>query len=441
MKPRNGSELFTLRGARVIDPAVGWDAQADLCVQAGCIKWLAEDRKPEGRIMDVGGLVVTPGLIDMHVHLREPGFEHKETIATGTRAAVAGGFTTVCSMPNTDPPIDRPERVADLLNRIKGDAVCRVLPIGAATLEHGKDRLTDFQALLQAGCVAITDDAFPIQDFRLKCATASQAAATGALFIAHCEDNNYSVDGVMNKGSVSRELGVPGQNAASEQIAMLDWNRAATQAGVADSFKLHLAHVSSDYTLRSLEFLLDSPDHIQHLSLETAPHYFALTAEAVREHGSNAKMNPPLREEADVAAIKRAVADGTIQVLATDHAPHSPEEKALGLADAPFGIVGLETCLGVALAELVHSGVMSLPELLATMTCNPARILGIESGTLAPGSPADITIIDPDTEWAVEPEAFQSKGKNTPFVGRALKGRVWGTIVGGRFVVREGELL
>jgi dihydroorotase len=434
------SGCFTLRGGRVIDPAAGVDVQADLCVADGLIRWVAGDREPEGEVIDVGGLVVAPGLIDMHVHLREPGLEHKEDIASGTRAAAAGGFTTICCMPNTRPPVDRPERVADLLARIGRSAVCRVLPIGAATVEHGDSELTDFAALLEAGCVAVTDDAFPIQNRELKVAAARQAAETDALLIVHCEARDRSAGGVINRGAVSEALGVAGQDATSESAELAEWDAAAQLAGVAESLRLHIAHVSTALTLNALEALRGDAGHVRGLTLETSPRYFGMTEEAVREHGARAKTNPPLRTEADRLAIRNAVATGVLPVIATDHAPHSPEEKALGLQEAPFGFVGLETCLGEVLTELVHTGLMSLPAALGAMTSCPALVLGIPAGRLTAGGAADITVLDTEAEWVVEPKAFHSKAKTSPIAGRRLRGRAWATIVGGDFAMRDGQV-
>ena len=439
---------LALRNGFVVRPATGVQGAADVWVAGDTIAGIGE--RPfaaEWEEWDLGGLVVCPGLIDVHVHLREPGQEHKETIATGTRAAVAGGFASVCAMPNTAPPVDRPERVADQLRRIAANALCRVFPIGAVTLEHEQGDLSDLGGLLKAGCVALTDDAFPLQDPVLMEATLLGVSRTGAIFIAHFEDKRLSANGVMNGGEVSRELGVVGQDSRSESASLEAWNAAAMAARIAEGVRFHIAHASSLALLEALGELRSRMPQMGRLTLETAPHYLALTDEAVREFGANAKMNPPLRGERDRAAVREAVKRGVISIIATDHAPHSAEEKARGLVEAPFGIVGLETALGVILTELVHTRDMRLPEALAMMTCNPAATFDLTDaagrplGRLQPGAPADLTILDPDRRWTVDPTGFQSKGRNTPFAGRELRGKAWGVVVGGRPVMRDYELL
>ena len=438
---------FVLRGGAVVNPASGLEAKADLWVSDGAIAGIGDEREQAGwEVIDVAGLVVCPGLIDVHVHLREPGQEHKETIATGTRAAVAGGFTSVCCMPNTTPPIDRLARIRDLQQRISADARCRVFIIGAATLDNASEDFSDPSGMVAAGCVAITDDALPLQSVDMMAEALQRSVVADVPFVAHCEDESYSGDGVMNEGIVSRDLGLPGQSPVSEQYALRDWSWASASAGIADTARLHVAHVSSHALLRGLEQLRAETPHLQQITLETAPHYFSLTEEAVRQFGADAKMNPPLRTEADRKAIRAALRSGVISVIATDHAPHSPQEKSAGMIEAPFGIVGLETSLGVTLTELVHTGEMDLRSVLALMTCNPAEVFRLKEashplGRLAVGAPADITIIDPSRTWVVDPGDFQSKGRNSPFAGRELKGKAWGTIVGGEIMMRDYELL
>lgn len=428
-------QAITLRGGLVVDPASAFCAPADVFVQDGRIAAIAppgEQRGP-GEQVGVEGLVVCPGLIDVHVHLREPGQTHKETIASGTRAAVAGGFTTVCCMPNTTPPLDRPVRVVALQETICRDAVCRVRVIGSISLENDPEQFADVLALRAAGCVAVTDDAFPLVTNQQRAEALARAAAADLPFIAHCEDKQLSAGGVMNEGPVSRELGVPGQPAAAETAAAREWLQLAALGA-----RLHLAHVSAADTVRALE---QASPWGRRLTAETAPHYFALTDRAVADHGADAKMNPPLRDAADQAAIREAVVRGSLSVIATDHAPHAPAEKAVGLLRAPFGIIGLETALAVSLTELYHGGLLPLESLLARLTSGPARALGLAAGSLSPGAPADLAIFDPAASWQVRPESFCSLSRNTPFAGMALRGRPWGTLVGGRFVFREGSLL
>lgn len=437
-----------LHGGLVVDPAAGVQAVADVWVERGRVVALGPcPHSAPWEVVDVSGLVVCPGLIDVHVHLRVPGQEHKETLASGTAAAVAGGFTTVCCMPNTSPPLDRPRIVAQLQERLRCEALCRVAILGAATVDNCGETLTDFADLAAAGCVAVTDDAFPLADQRLMAQALQRAARAGVPFIAHCEDKSLSREGVVNEGSVSQALGVPGQSPEAESRALAAWLAAAADAQPGPAPRLHVAHVSAAATLQVAARAAGGGGLRVNLSLETAPHYFALTEQAVVRYGADAKMNPPLRSAADRMAVRAALREGRIRVIATDHAPHSPQEKAAGLLGAPFGVVGLETALGVALTELVHSGEMPLSAVLATMTCHPARALGLTDetgvplGTLAPGATADLTVLDVHRRWTVDPARFRSKGRNTPFAGCTLQGQVWGTLVAGRWVMREGQLL
>jgi len=435
---QQNTEAFTLTGGRVIDPASGCDELADVAIQEGRIAWIRPPGAPPiGEEVSVGGLVVCPGLVDIHVHLREPGFEDKETVATGTRAAVAGGFTTICCMPNTNPPIDRPQRVAQLQQTIKEQAWCNVRVLAAATVDDRWGELTDFDALLEAGCPGITDDAAPLQStFQMQQAL-EKLGTTERPFLAHLEDKELSGDGVINAGAVSQQLQVPGQDSLSEVAALHRWAQAASKV---EQARLHLLHISTAETVAEVQGLRKE-GIFSSLTLETAPHYLCLTDEAVLESGADAKVNPPLRTERDRKAVLQAVIDGDIGIIATDHAPHTPEEKAQGLMEAPPGLVGLEICLGVVLTHLFHTGHLSLPDILAKMTCNPAHLLDLAAGTLKPGGPADIAIIDPLKQWIVDPTRFYSKGRNTPFAGQKLQGRTWGTIKAGQFLMREGELL
>ena len=430
------SSIFTLRGALLVDPATGREAPGSLCVAGGCIKWLgAPDAAPEGEVHDLPGLVVCPGLLDLHTHLRVPGQEHKEDLVSGTRAAVAGGFTAVCCMPNTQPALDRPERIRALLERVRREALCRVYVAGAASVDNAGEALTDFAALRQAGCAAISDDAFPLQESALMTAALREAAAADLPFLAHLERRRLSAGGQMTAGPVAEALGLPGQDPAAESTALRQWAEAAEGLG-----RLHLLHLTCADTLTLLRYLRAGP-FFERLSAETAPHYLLLTAEAVRRWGANAKMNPPLREEHDRRALLEAVRQGLIEALATDHAPHTPQEKAAGLAAAPFGIAGLETCVGLVLTHLVASGALSLRRALALLSTQPARILGVPGGSLEPGQPADLTLLDLHRSWTVDPDRFHSKSRATPFAGERLLGQVWGTIVAGRWALRERELV
>ena len=426
---------LALRGGTVIDPGSGYAGQADVIIAGGMIRELREPGTfAGGEAVDVGGMLVAPGLVDMHVHLREPGQTQKETIATGTAAAVGGGFTSICCMANTTPPIDTPERVADLLSRIERDALCRVYPLGAATEGHGQERLVDFRAMLRAGCVAMTDDAFPLQSRELKQQALSLAREAGCVFIAHPEDKAISGSGVINEGEISRALGVAGMPTEATASAVAEWAELGSLGA-----RVHLAHIATAEELRAATAAAGLWDG--RLTVETAPHYLCITDEAVLRFGAGAKVNPPLRTAADTVALTEAVRDGRIGIIATDHAPHSPEEKAAGLMAAPFGLVGLETSLAAMVTVLNPDSPAEWLGLIEKMSTAPARLLGLRAGRVAPGEPADIMIVDPVATWTVRPGRFRSKGRATPFAGMQLRSRVWATLVGGRFAYREGEVL
>lgn len=429
------SRDILIRGGRVVDPSQYVDRAADVLIREGRVAEMGRGlRAPTARPVDARGKVVCPGLTDMHVHLREPGEAHKETIQTGTRAAVAGGFTTVCCMPNTGPRLYGRQVLRDLAGRIEQEAVCRVVPIAwaGATLPGGWEALEEL--LRVAGTGMASDDGDPIQDREHLRRVLRLCSEADVVFAAHCEGKHLAPDGwVMNAGHVADALAVPGIPAAAEAEAA----RQLVEVGEETGAGVHVAHVSAKETVEAIRAAKQRGVRV---TTEACPHHFTLTEEAVWEHGANAKMSPPLRTQEDVAAIKEALADGTIEVIATDHAPHTPEEKAGGLADAPMGIVGLETCVGLVMTELVHEGVLSLSDAIAKMTVHPARIVGLRGGTLATGAPGDVTIVDPDAEWTVEPERFESKGRNTPFGGRRLKGRACATIVGGEVRMMEGQI-
>lgn len=433
---------LAIKGARVVDPANRLDRLADVYILDGYILDIAPptEELPATKTIPADGLVLCPGLIDVHVHLREPGGEHKETIASGTRAAVAGGFTAACAMPNTEPPIDRPERLRDVLRRIEADAVCRVHQMAAMVLDRDPLRLSDFAALKHAGAVAITDDAMPLQDVQVMREALVAAEAAGVGLVVHPELERAGEAGVVADRAAAEELGLGWMSPQREVAGIAAWSEAARGLGRQVQTSLHVAHVSSAAAVEALRELRERAP-LARVTAETCPHYFTLTSEAVREAGADAKMNPPLKSRDDVEAIKRALKDRTIDVVASDHAPHAPDEKAQGLAQAPFGIVGLETAVGLTLTYLVRPGVLTLEQAVAKLSAAPAAALGLEGGRLDVGGPANITLLDLEATWRVDPQRFYSRSRNTPFAGWELKGRAVMTIVGGRVVMQDGEVL
>jgi len=416
-----------IKNGHIIDPANKIDEKLDILVSEGKI---AKSGKPgssstdNAQVIDAAGRLVVPGLIDMHVHLREPGFEYKETIATGTAAAKSGGFTAVCCMPNTNPVNDNRSITEFILSRAR-EASARVYPIGAITKGSKGEELAEMGELHQAGCVAVSDDGRPLMNAALMRRAMEYSKIFDMLIISHCEDSTLSDKGVMNEGGISTELGLRGIPRAAEDVMTARDISLAELTGC----RLHIAHVS---TIGSVNLVRDAKKRGVKVTAETCPHYFTLTDEAVRGYNPMAKMNPPLRTADDVAAIKQGLKDGTIDVIATDHAPHGMDEKSGEFDYAPFGIVGLETALGLTL-KLAHEGILSMTEAVRKLSFNPASILKLNKGSLTIGADADITIIDPKMDWTVDASLFKSKSKNTPFNGWQLKGRAVQTIVGGRF--------
>jgi len=429
-----------IQGGRVIDPG-NLDTTADLHVEHAKIVKITPIKKsaprqpesraadPESRTIDATGKIVCPGFIDMHVHLREPGDEHKETIATGARAAAWGGFTAICAMPNTNPVNDRCEITELILSRAARADFARVYPVGAISVGLEGRHICEFDRLKACGAIAVSDDGNPVMDDRLMQAALTAAKSNNLLVISHCEDLNLAAGGVMNAGGVASGLGLAGIPNASES-AMVVRDIALSESTGAP---VHIAHVS---TAESVQALQEAKARGVSVTAETAPHYFTLTDEAVREHGTHAKMNPPLRSADDREAIRKGLADGTIDAIATDHAPHSSREKAVAFNKAANGIIGLETAVALGL-KLVQEGVISLTDLIEKMSTAPARILGLAGG-LQPGRPADITIIDPDADYVVDVNKFQSLSRNCPFDGWRLRGRPVLTMVGGRILYEEG---
>jgi dihydroorotase len=421
-----------IKGGLVVDPAQDLMEPRDLLLTDGKVAALAPPGTipAEGRqVIEAAGLVVTPGLIDMHVHLREPGEEYKETIATGTKAAAAGGFTAVACMPNTKPVNDNASVTRFILDQARAAGFARVYPVGAVSMGSAGKNLSEFGDQKAAGAVSFSDDGRPVVSSMLMRRALEYARTFDLPLISHCEDLELRGSGVMHEGRVSLELGLKGIPAAAEEIMVFRDINLACLTGA----RLHLAHLS---TFGSVAIVRWAKQVGIAISAETAPHYFSLTDEAVKGYDTNAKVNPPLRTADDVAAIQAGLKDGTLDAIASDHAPHSTLEKDVEFEAAAFGLIGLETSLGLSL-KLVQDGVLSLAQLVARMSTNPARILGLPGGNLRVGAPADVTLIDLNRTWTVDATAFASKGRNCPYHGWTLKGKAVATIVGGQVVSSE----
>jgi dihydroorotase len=423
-----------IRGGRVIDPSRGFDAQADVLLLNGRVEAVDAGlgTPDEAETLDAAGLVVCPGLVDVHVHLREPGGEHKETISSGSAAAVAGGFTTICAMPNTDPPIDDPAAVGFVLAAGLRAGRARVHPVGAVSVGLAGERLAPVGEMVEAGAVAITDDGRPVWNAGLMRLALEYGRSFGIPVASHCEVLELSRGGSMNEGVTSTRLGLTGiPNAAEDVMIARDLFLAELTGG-----RLHVQHVT---TRRGAALIRSAKERGVAVTAEGTPHHFALTDAAVEGYRTHAKVNPPLRSEEDRRAILAAVADGTLDCVATDHAPHHYDEKEQAFDDAPFGLIGLETAVGVAITYLVETGEMELSDLIHRMSTGPARAFGLEAGSLAPGAPADVAVLDPAARWTVDPAAFRSKSRNTPFDGHELTGRPVATVVGGVMAFRATE--
>ena len=426
--------LTRIQGARVIDPG-HLDTIADILIKDNKIVEIVKEGQnvaiaPACRTINVSGKIVCPGFIDMHVHLREPGHEHKETIETGSRAAAWGGFTAICAMPNTHPVNDNCEITEFILNKAHRANFAKVFPVGAISIGLEGRQICEFEQLQSCGVVAVSDDGNPVMDDHLMQDALTAAKSHNLPVISHCEDLNLVAGGIMNAGAVACEMKLAGISNASESV-MVERDIALSElTGAA----VHIAHVSTAESVRALR---EAKSRGLKVTAETAPHYFMLTDEAVRQCGTHAKMNPPLRSAEDREAIRRGLADGTIDVIATDHAPHSTREKAVEFNKAANGIIGLETAVSLGL-KLVQEGVMSLTQLIEKMSTNPARILGLDHG-LRPGRAADITIIDPDVAYKVDVAQFQSLSRNCPFDGWQLQGKAVLTMVDGRIVYQDGD--
>jgi dihydroorotase len=419
-----------IKNGRVIDPSQNIDDNLDILVEGGKIKQIGKGIKaPDVKAIDAKGFLVVPGLIDMHVHLRDPGLEYKEDIVSGTRAAAAGGFTSVACMPNTKPVNDNKTVTTYILDKARREGSVNVFPVGAITQGSKGEALAEMGELKEAGCVAVSDDGHPVANPELMRRALEYARGMGIMVISHAEEKALVGEGVMNEGFTSTELGLKGIPRVAEDIAT------ARDILLAEytSSPIHIAHVS---TAGAVRLVREAKSRGVRVTCETAPHYFSLTDDAVRGYETNAKMNPPLREAGDVAAIRAGLADGTIDAIATDHAPHHLDEKDIEFNFALNGIIGLETSLPLSLG-LVEDGVMGLNVLIEKMSYNPAKILGIDRGTLQPGKAADITIIDPDAKWTVTENGLASKSKNSPWLGKSMKGAAAFTIVGGKVAYKK----
>jgi dihydroorotase len=434
------SRLLIRRG-RVIDPASGTDKVMDVAISDGRITAMGKNlaTSPAEETIDAEGLLVTPGLIDPHVHLREPGHEHKETIATGAAAAVRGGFTAVCCMPNTSPALDTPEMVRFVLDRaaaaMTAGPACRVFPVAAGTKGRRGDEPAEIQLCAKAGAVAFSDDGDAIAAAGVMSRVLTQVKQTGMVFMQHCQDPTMTKGASMHAGPLAVRLGLGGWSRLAEEIIVERDARLARAAGG----RYHVQHISSAGTCEILARVRDSKESKALITGEASPHHLHLTCEEI-DHKSGvyntlAKVNPPLRDKKDVEALRQAVADGVVTILATDHAPHAADEKALPFEEAPMGMVGLETALPLYIEALIKSGAISWKRLIAMMTLEPARLCNLDRlglGSLAVGGPADVTIIDPEASWTIRAKDLTSKSKNTPFEGRKVKGRAVATIVAGR---------
>jgi dihydroorotase len=424
-----------LKGGRVVDPANGVDGLLDVLIAGGRVARVGRGLRADGaRVLEVpAGVVVCPGLIDMHVHLREPGQEHKETIATGAAAAVAGGFTAVACMPNTDPVNDQASVTELIVQRAAAAGLARVYPIGAVSRGSRGEQMAEIAELRAAGCVAVSDDGRPVATSLLMRRVLEYAGMFDLPVIDHCEDQSLKGDGVAHEGFHAARLGLRGIPGEAEELMV---ERDATLAGLTGAL-VHIAHMSARGSLRAVR---EAKARGIRITCEVAPHHFTLTDEALEGYDTNVKMNPPLREAADRDAMIAGLADGSVDAIATDHAPHHHDEKHVEFDRAPFGIVGLETAVSLTFDRLVHRGIISLGRAIELLSVNPARILRVPGGSLAEGAPADVTLLAPDLRVTVDPARFRSRSRNTPFGGWALRGGVAATIVGGRVVFVNDEV-
>lgn len=426
-QPAEHPKPLFLRGGRVIDPASGHDATADVAIARGRVIAIGPGLNPptDARVVDCGGLIVAPGLIDPHVHLREPGGEHKETIETGSAAAVSGGFTTVCCMPNTTPSLDSPELLGFIKHQAERVAACRVFAVAAATVGRQGERLAEIASLARAGAVGFSDDGDVIASTGVMLAAMRAIAPTGLAFMQHCQEPSLTRGASMHSGSVSTRLGLIGWPRLAEEIIVERDIRLSAESGC----RYHVQHLSSG---GSVDLIRRARERGLPVSAEASPHHLLLTHEACDGYDTSAKMNPPLRERSDIDAIRQGVADGVITVLATDHAPHADHEKRQPFETAPFGIVGLETALALYVEALIDTGAIDWPRLVELMSLAPAKLCNLEPlGHLVEGGPGDVTVIDPQRRWSITRGELAGRSSNTPFLGREVRARAVLTVVGG----------
>lgn len=421
-----------IQNGHLLNPANGFDQVADLLIEDGQVARISTSPIFEegARVIDATGLYVMPGFIDLHVHLRDPGLTYKETLATGSMAAARGGFTTICPMPNTKPVMDTPQKIEEIVERARKEAVVHILPIGSVTLGMEGKETTDVQGMKEAGAIAISEDGKSVMDSAVYAEGMKKAAAAGIPVFAHCEDICLVRGGVMNAGEKAAKLGLPGITNAVEDIIAIRDILLAEETGA----QLHLCHCSTKYSVPMVE---QARAKGLPVSAEVCPHHFAMCDEDITEDHGRFKMNPPLRSREDVAALKEGIRKNIMTCISTDHAPHAEEEKDCSMKQAAFGIVGLETAFALSVTELVEGGYLTPLELAAHMSLQPARVIGIDKGDLSEGHGADIAIVDLKQKWVVDPLEFASKGKNTPFAGRELTGRVRYTICDGRVVFED----
>ena len=426
-------ESLLIKNGRVIDPSQNLDKVADILIKNGKVSQIGSKLKsPAGLVIEAKGLIVTPGLIDIHVHLREPGREDEETIQSGSEAAAVGGFTAICCMPNTSPVNDNPSVTSFILKESERRAITHVFPIGAITIGSAGEQLAEIGEMVNAGVVGISDDGKGAMNGQLMRRAMEYSLPFKIPLIEHCEDLNLSALGVMNEGSNSTLLGLKGMSRLAEDVMAARDIMLAELTGA----HIHIAHLS---TRGAMELVRNAKEKGIHATCEVCPHHFALSDAACSDYDTNTKMSPPLRTDDDIKAILEGIADGTVDCLVTDHAPHNPNEKMLEFDRAPSGIIGLETAVGLVLTHLYHSGLVSLNRLVEMMSTNPAQLINQPIGTLKVDSAGDITIIDTEVEWAYDLAKTRSKSRNSPFDGTKLKGRAVGTILGGKIVYKNGD--